>query len=138
MLYSLLADLVVAAHIGFVAYIVVGLALLLAGVWRGRAWVRNPWFRFTHLAAILVVVLELILDTQCPLSVLEVALRSHAGEHVVEATFLSRLMHKFLFGPIPIQVSNALYYLFALATAAAFVLAPPRRRRVRQPFTDFK
>ena len=53
MLYSLLTDLVVAVHIGYVAYIIVGLALILVGLGRKWGWVRNPWFRLTHLAAIL-------------------------------------------------------------------------------------
>jgi hypothetical protein len=51
--YALLADLIVAIHIAYVVYVVGGLVAILMGAWRGRTWIRNPWFRITHLVAIL-------------------------------------------------------------------------------------
>jgi Protein of Unknown function (DUF2784) len=111
----------------------VGLGLILVGVGRGWGWVRDPWFRFTHLAAILIVVLELIFKTTCPLTVLELRLRSLAGQPVTEATFVERLMYYILSGWLPGSVTNSVYVLVALGISAAFVFAPPRWGRVRQP-----
>lgn len=132
MWYGLLADLVVLIHIAYVAYIVVGLALILLGWRRGWGWVRTPWFRLTHLAAILIVILELILKTTCPLTVVELRFRSLAGQPVTEATFVERLMYYILSGWLPGSVSNSVYVVIALMISLTFVLAPPRLRQKKQ------
>jgi len=124
--YSLLADLVVTIHVAYVAYVLIGLVLILAGLWRKWGWVRNPWFRLTHLAAILIVVFELIFKTSCPLTVLEVQLRLLAGQPVSEATFVGRLMNHLLFVAVPGWVAPLIYIGCAAMIVAAFVLAPPR------------
>jgi len=132
MWYSLLADLIVALHVAYVAYIIVGLVLILVGLWRKWGWVRNPWFRLTHFAAILIVVLELIFKTSCPLTVWEVELRALAGQPVSEATFIGRLLHHLLFVAVPGWMAQAIYIGVALAITLTLVLAPPRRRREKQ------
>jgi hypothetical protein len=133
MLYSLLADLVVGVHVAYVAYILLGIVLILAGVWRRWGWVRNPWFRLTHLAAILIVILELIFATNCPLTVLEARLRLLAGQPVSEATFIGRLMHYLLFVAVPGWVAPLIYIGCGLVIGAVFAIAPPRWERGRQP-----
>lgn len=132
MWYSLLADLVVAAHIGYVAYIIVGLALILIGLGREWRWVRNPWFRLTHLAAILIVVSELFFKATCPLTLLEWKFRSLAGQPPNEAAFFDRLMYHVLSGGLPGSVTNSVYVVAALVISATFVFAPPRRGRVQR------
>ncbi len=129
---SLLADLVVAAHIGYVAYIIVGLALILIGLGREWRWVRNPWFRLTHLAAILIVVSELFFKATCPLTLLEWKFRSLAGQPLNEAAFFDRLMYHVLSGWLPGSVTNSVYVVAALVISATFVFAPPRRGRVQR------
>ena len=132
MWYSLLADIVLAIHLAYVAYILLGLVLIWVGLRRKWDWVRSPWFRLTHLAAILIVVLELILKTACPLTVWESSLRSLAGQPVSEATFVGRLMNYLLFIMVPGWMAQAIYIGFALAIALTFVLAPPRWKRGKQ------
>lgn len=132
MWYGLLADILVAIHVAYVAYIIMGLVLILVGLMRKWNWVRNPWFRLTHLAAILIVVLELIFKTACPLTVWELELRSLAGQPVSEGTFVGRLMHYLLYVAVPAWVSTTLYIGFALVIAVTFVLAPPRWKRGKQ------
>jgi hypothetical protein len=129
MWYGLFADLVVVIHIAYVAYIILGLALIPVGANRGWGWVRNPWFRLTHLAAILIVILELVLKTTCPLTVVELRFRSLAGQPVTEATFVERLMHYVLSGWLPGAVTNSVYVVVAVLIALTFVLAPPRWKR---------
>ena len=51
----LAADLLLLGHVLFVAFVVFGFALVVIGKLVGWRWVRNPWFRVTHLAAIVVV-----------------------------------------------------------------------------------
>ena len=129
MLYRLLADFIVANHIGYVFYVVVGMGLLVIGLWRKWNWIRNPWFRLTHFAAILTVILELIFKTRCVLTVWEFKFRSLAGQPVTETTFMERLMHYVFFAVAPAWLTNGLYYFFALVIILMLVLAPPRLRR---------
>ena len=133
MWYSLLADVLLAIHLAYVAYILLGLVLIWAGLWRKWNWVRNLWFRLTHLAAILIVALELIFKTRCPLTVWELGLRSLAGQPVSEATLIGRLMNYLLFIMVPGWMAQLIYIGFALAIVLTFVLAPPRLRRRKQP-----
>ena len=132
MWYSLLADILLAIHIAYVAYILLGLVLIWVGLKRRWNWVRSHWFRLTHFAAILIVVLELIFKTACPLTVWELELRSLAGRPVSEATLVARLMNYLLFIMAPGWMAQVIYIGFALAIAATFILAPPRRRRGKQ------
>ena len=41
-LYTFAADLILLLHVFFVAFVVVGLVLILAGKWQGWSWVHNP------------------------------------------------------------------------------------------------
>ena len=50
-----LADLILIVHFLFVAFVVGGLALTWIGASFGWQWVRNFWFRVSHLAAIVFV-----------------------------------------------------------------------------------
>src|SRR5205814_36270 len=51
----MVADLLLGVHFAIAAFIVGGLVLVWAGAARGWGWVRNPWFRYLHLAAIAFV-----------------------------------------------------------------------------------
>ena len=55
--YLLAADFLLFSHVLFVAFVVLGLALILVGRLVDWTWVRNPWFRFAHLIAIEIVAL---------------------------------------------------------------------------------
>src|SRR3989442_14900519 len=54
----MVADLLLGIHFAIAAFIVGGLVLVWAGAARGWGWVRNPWFRYLHLAAIACVAAE--------------------------------------------------------------------------------
>ena len=126
MLYTLLADLIVAIHIAYVVYVVGGLVAILIGAWRGRKWIRNPWFRVTHLLAILIVVMETFLKFNCPLTTWENQARA-AGQHPIDGSaFMDRLLSFILIGAAPRWVINGAYFVFAIAIVATFLSAPPR------------
>src|SRR5262245_40017931 len=101
MWYALAADLLVVIHILYVAYIVGGVAVILIGRWRKWAGVRNPWFRLTHLIAILIVVYELIVKANCPLTTWEMQLRGSAGQATNQTTFMDRLLSFILVADAP-------------------------------------
>lgn len=132
MWYGLAADLMVVVHILYVAYIVVGLWLIVAGLRRKWNWVRNPWFLFTHLLAILIVVYEIIVKAQCPLTVWEMQLRAFAGQAVNQTTFMDRLLSFILVADAPVWLVSGLYHAFGLAIVLLFVFAPPRWKKARQ------
>jgi amino acid transporter len=102
MWYGLAADVLVVVHILYVGYIVVGLGLILVGWRRQWRWIRNPWFRLTHLIAILIVVYEVMVKANCPLTVWEMQLRAVAGQPVNQTTFMDRLLSFILVADAPV------------------------------------
>ena len=132
MWYALAADALVGIHILYVAYIVVGLVLILVGLRRKWNWVRNPWFRVTHLLAILIVIYEIIVRANCPLTTWEMQLRAMAGQAVNQATFMDRLLTFILVADAPRWLVSGLYFAFGLAITLVFVFAPPRWKRARK------
>jgi hypothetical protein len=133
MWYGVLADVVVGIHLAYVSYVVVGQLLILVGVVLRWQWVRNPWFRWTHLLAIGTVAFEAIFGITCPLTDWEDNLRTLAGKPLTEGeTFIGRLMHNTLIFHCGEQwVFTTAYISFALLVLLTFLLAPPRRRRSR-------
>jgi Protein of Unknown function (DUF2784) len=128
MWYSILADVLVAIHVAYVAFVVFGQLAILVGIGRGWRWIRNWWFRLAHLAAIVVVALEAVFGIDCPLTIWEADLRALAGEQVTGESFVGRLLHGAIFVDMPIWALNMIHISFAVVVIATFVVAPPRRR----------
>jgi len=126
-LYLIAADVILVAHTLFVGFVVFGLLLILAGRLRSWAWVRNPWFRYAHLAAIGVVVLQSWLGAICPLTTWETALREKAGEAVYSGAFIAHWLESILYYRAPEWVFIVCYTLFGSLVAAAWYWVRPRR-----------
>jgi hypothetical protein len=129
MWYGLLADVIVAIHVGYVSYVVIGQLAIFAGVVLRWQWIRNFWFRITHLVAISIVAFEAIMNITCPLTRWENQLRAAAGQPISGETFVGRLLHYLIFYNWPPWAFTVLYVGFALLVLATFVFAPPRWRR---------
>jgi hypothetical protein len=127
------ADLVVVFHASYVAFVVFGMAAIVAGLASGRAWARSFRFRALHLAAIAVVVAQAMVGMVCPLTRLENHLRRLAGQETYPGAFIGYWAHQFVFLDAPPWFFNLIYALFGLAVVATFVLAPPRRPGRRGP-----
>jgi polyferredoxin len=130
--WRMAADAVLVVHAGFVAFVVVGLALVVAGGARGWAWVRNPWFRFAHLSAIGVVVVQAWCGVICPLTTLEMALRRRAGDATYAGGFLAHWVERALYWNAPPWVFAVLYTAFAVAVVGTWIRVRPRRFRGRR------
>ncbi|MCG7200196.1 DUF2784 domain-containing protein [Marinobacter pelagius] len=78
-LYLLLADSLLVLHVLLVAFVIFGLVAVFLGRLLHWRWVRNFWFRVTHLVVIGIVVLQAWLGVLCPLTVWEMELRERAG-----------------------------------------------------------
>ncbi|MEO0851950.1 MAG: DUF2784 domain-containing protein [Cyanobacteria bacterium J06648_11] len=126
--YRLAADALLLLHVGFVLFVVVGLALVWIGAWRGWRWVRNLYFRVAHLLCIGVVVLQAWLGRICPLTTWEMALRERAGEATYDGAFIAHWLEALLYYDAPIWVFAVVYTAFATLVIASWVWIPPRRR----------
>lgn len=127
----ILADAIVVFHVAYVLFIVLGLLVILIGVARGWAWVRNPWFRLIHVAMIGIVVAESLWGIACPLTVWERDLRALGGQAAHEQDFIAYWTHRLIFYDLPPWVFTLAYCLFGAAVGLTLVLAPPRIRSAR-------
>jgi hypothetical protein len=125
----MLADLIVVVHASYVSFVVFGQLAILLGVAFRWSWVRNFWFRATHLLAIGIVVGESFFGIDCPLTVWERELRQVAGQTGYTGDFLGYWAHQLIFFRADRWVFTGLYSLFGLLVLATFILAPPRRSR---------
>ena len=124
--YHTLADLVLIVHVLYVAFVVFGLVLIWCGKFRRWKWVRNPWFRAAHLAAIGLVVVQSWLGMECPLTTLENSLRARAGDPSYEGGFIAHWLHALLYYDAPPWVFTLGYSLFGLAVVLSLVFIRPR------------
>ena len=120
----MLADALLVLHFAIAAFIVGGLTLVWIGAPLGWGWVRNPWFRYLHLAAIVFVAAEALAGMACPLTVWEDLLRGG----VRPESFIGRWVRRLLFYEAPEWVFTAAYAAWAAASALTLALVPPRRK----------
>jgi len=113
-------------HFAIAAFIVGGLLLVWAGAALGWRWVRNPWFRYLHLAAIAFVAAEALLGAACPLTVWEDVLRGGLRPE----SFIGRWAHRLLYYRAPEWIFHRLpgYVAWTLATLITLRLVPPTRK----------
>lgn len=125
-LWRIAADGVLLVHAAFVAFVVLGLVLIGLGGVRGWGWVRNPWFRVAHLAAIGVVVVQSWFGVLCPLTTLEMALRRRAGKATYAGGFVAHWIERLLYWDAPPWVFALVYTLFGACVAATWAWVRPR------------
>ncbi len=121
----MLADLLLVFHFFIAGFIVLGLILVWAGVLAGWHWIRNPWFRYLHLAAIAFVAAEALLGYACPLTIWEDLLRGGARPE----TFIGRWVARLLYYNAPEWAFTAAYCAWAVASVLTLRFVPPRRSR---------
>lgn len=124
-LYRLAADLVLYVHVSFVVFVVTGLLLIVTGYFAGWRWIRNGWFRIAHLAAIAVVVLQAWLGVLCPLTTLEMWLRTKAGDAIYPGAFIAHWAEQILYYDAPAWVFTLCYTVFGLLVLASWIWIPP-------------
>jgi len=126
-LYTLLADLVLVAHLGFVLFAALGGLLALR-------WRRAPWL---HLPAVAWGTFVEISGGVCPLTPLENVLRHHAGGEGYGESFLEHYLVSLLY---PSALSRGIQFALAALLVTlnlvvyAFVLRRSAlRRRPHRP-----
>ncbi len=126
---GLVADGILIIHFLIVAFVVFGQALILAGWYYKWEWVRNFWFRLTHLATIGFVVVQTWLGQLCPLTIWEQRLRLVAGQPVFEESFIQHWLSQVLFFELDWWVFVVLYTAFAAIVVWSWWKYPPVRQR---------
>ena len=142
--YEILADCLAAIHLGYLAYVILGQVAILIGWPLHWRWIRNPWFRVSHLAMILIVAGEAVVDYECPLTKWERNLRIHIGQirddpergKVEEVSFVAGILRSVLYAGSDesfVEYLKPTYYTFAGIVLATVFLVPPRFRRSGAP-----
>ena len=109
-------------HVLLVGFVVFGLVLVIVGGVRNWSWIRNPWFRLIHLAAITFIVMQSWLGAICPLTTWEMALRSHAGGAPYSGSFIGYWLGRLLYYQAPPWVFVVSYTVFGLLVAVCWFL----------------
>jgi hypothetical protein len=120
----MIADAILVVHFGIVLFIVGGLIAVWIGAAARWRWIRNPWLRYAHVAAIVFVAAEALIGMACPLTVWEDALRGG----VRAESFVGRWVRSLLFYEAPEWAFTAAYVAWASATLLTLRFVPPRRR----------
>ena len=140
--YEILADMLTVIHLAYMAYVVFGQLAILIGWPLGWRWIRNPWFRVSHLAMISIVAAEAVVGFECPLTTWERNLRDNLGQinadhpevDLENASFVAQLLRKVMFPEADfVPYLKPCYYTFAGIVLATAFLAPPRFRRPAPP-----
>ena len=125
--YLIAADAILVTHALFVCFVVLGLALIFIGKWRGWTWVFQFGFRLAHLLAIAIVVLQSWLGMICPLTIWEMELRAAAGDQVYAGSFIAHWLQQLLYYRLPDWVFAMLYTAFGALVVASWFWVRPRR-----------
>ena len=109
-----------------VAFVVLGLVIILSGGLMKWQWVRNSWFRLSHLCCIAVVVIQAWAGVVCPLTTLEMWLRSKAGGEVYSGSFIAHWLDGMLYYDLPNWIVTTAYTSFGLLVVFSWLWVKPR------------
>ncbi len=129
---GLLADAILALHVGIVAFVVLGEVAILFGARRGWRWVRNFTLRVAHLALMVFIALQAWMGALCPLTVWEQALRHRAGGDTYSGSFIEHWLSRLIFFEAPWWLFVVAYTGFAALVLLTWLYVPPRRARKRE------
>jgi hypothetical protein len=125
--YRALADLILALHLGFVLFVVLGGLLVLR--WPRAAWLHLP-------AAIWGVLIEFT-GWICPLTPLENSLRTRGGEAGYSGGFIEHYIQPLLYpAGLTRQTQVVLGSVVLLLNLSAYGIALSRRQRHELPDRD--
>ena len=133
---AFLADVLVVIHLIVVLFMIFGLVFVLVGwplKWR---WIRNPWFRLSHLGIMAYIAYNAIIGEYCFLTRWESDLRKEAGQIAAsgrpvddEISFVGRLFRDVLYIDVPQSELDPYYLAFGAVLLVSILFVPPRFRR---------
>jgi len=127
MYYSLLADIIVAIHLMYACFVLLGFLTIVIGKPCGWIWVRNFGFRVMHLVCTVFVPLESLVRITCPLTTLENFFLRASGANGYNRSFIGRFINEVLFYEAAEWVFAMIYVTLAILVVLYFILFPPVR-----------
>jgi len=126
-MYSLLADVILLLHALLVAFVVIGFILIVVGMVRDWAWIKNFWFRLAHLVTIGIVTVQALFGRYCPLTLWESQLRRAAGENFYSTSFVQYWLQQIIYYELPLWFFAVLYTVFTLLVLLTWIVKPPKK-----------
>ncbi|MEE9493588.1 MAG: DUF2784 domain-containing protein [Gammaproteobacteria bacterium] len=124
--YLMIADVLLLLHVLVVVFIVAGLVVIYVGRALAWSWVRNPWFRSLHVAAMGIVTIQSWIGSICPLTTWEMSLRNQADGTVYAGSFISYWLESLLYFQAPVWLFTVVYTAFGALVIASWFFVRPR------------
>jgi len=122
---AVVAGLVLAAHLGVIAFNIFGLVAIPLGGWLGWRFVRARGWRLLHLASLAIVAVQALLGRACFLTTWQDELAG-APE---QAPLVARVINGLIYWPLPLWAFTTAYVVIFVYAAALWLLVPPRPSR---------
>ena len=126
-LLLVVADAILILHVAFVIYVVFGLFTIYVGFFLKWSWIRNFWFRISHLIAIVIVALQSWVGMICPLTIWEMALRKKAGDATYSGSFIQHWLQSILYYSAPEWVFVLSYSAFGCLVLSSWFIVKPNK-----------
>ncbi len=120
-----MADIILVIHFSYALFIIAGFLFIWTGFFAKWESIHNPVFRYLHLSAMGIVVIESIFGIVCPLTWIENKIRDSSGP-LYEEGFIPYWIHTLLFYDIPPWTFLVIYLLFFILMIVSLLLIPPR------------
>ncbi|AMK10147.1 hypothetical protein AWY79_02955 [Pseudodesulfovibrio indicus] len=134
-----LADAVLVLHFCIAAFNALSLPVIWIGAAAGVRFVRNPWFRWSHVALMGFVLAETVAGRLCPLTEWEAALRRAAGRGDGGGrSFVGYWLDRLLFLDLDPAWFTVGYAAFFGLIVLTLFLVPVRRGKKLPPARDVK
>ena len=121
---SLIADIVLILHFGFVIFITSGFFIIPIGYRLNWKWITNRKLRLFHFGMMAFVTLETFLGITCPLTIIENSIRGANQSN----SFISYWITKLIYWDLPILYFLILYSVVSAWTLILWKLCPPNNK----------
>ena len=127
MIYKILADMIVTMHFAWILFMLIGFIFTLYGFFRKDFW--NRWlFRTIHLFGILYVSSLAIMRKDCPLTLLENALRAkYSSALIYPGSFMVYYVEKFVYPDVNLLLILIPTAFIAIFSIIIFIIKPPAK-----------
>lgn len=127
MIYKILADTIVTMHFTWILFMLLGFIFTLFGFFRKNFWDR--WlFRTIHLFGILYVSSLAIMRKDCPLTLLENALRAKYNSALTyPGSFMVYYVEKFVYPDVNLPLILIPTAFIAIFSIVIFIIKPPAK-----------
>jgi hypothetical protein len=125
---ALLAEVVLAAHVGVILFNVFGLIVVPIGAARGWRFVHIAWWRVLHVALLAAVAAQALASRACFLTLWQSDLAGFAAR---PTPLIESWVDRLIYWKLPIWIFAALYTIVFVYAVALLWLVPLRRVRQR-------